>query len=43
MVVPTTVPLAKLTAIQRQGAEAVLEGATYDDAHAAAEVIARER
>jgi threonine dehydratase len=43
VVVPTTVPLAKLTAIQRQGAEAVLEGATYDDAHAAAEVIARER
>src|SRR6266498_1828408 len=34
VVVPTTVPLAKLTAIQRQGAEAVLEGPTYDDAHA---------
>jgi threonine dehydratase len=43
VVVPTTVPLAKLTAIQRQGAEAVLEGATYDDAHAAAESLARER
>ncbi len=43
VVVPTTVPLAKLTAIQRQGAEAVLEGPTYDDAHAAAETIARER
>ena len=27
VVVPTTVPLAKLTAIQRQGAEAVLDGA----------------
>jgi threonine dehydratase len=43
VVVPTTVPLAKLTAIQRQGAEAVLEGPTYDDAHAAAEAMARER
>jgi threonine dehydratase len=43
VVVPTTVPLAKLTAIQRQGAEAVLEGPTYDDAHAAAEMLARER
>lgn len=43
VVVPTTVPLAKLTAIQRQGAEAVLEGPTYDDAHAAAGVLARER
>jgi threonine dehydratase len=43
VVVPTTVPLAKLTAIQRQGAEAVLEGPTYDDAHIAAETIARER
>jgi threonine dehydratase len=43
VVVPTTVPLAKLTAIQRQGAEAVLEGPTYDDAHASAEAMARER
>jgi threonine dehydratase len=43
VVVPTTVPLAKLTAIQRYGAEAVLEGPTYDDAHAAAEALARER
>ena len=43
VVVPTTVPLAKLPAIQRQGAEAVLEGPTYDDAHAAAETLARER
>ena len=43
VVVPTTVPLAKLTAIQRQGAEAILEGPTYDDAHAAAETLARER
>lgn len=43
VVVPTTVPLAKLTAIQRQGAEALLEGATYDDAHAAAVALASER
>src|SRR3954463_12420088 len=43
VVVPTTVPLAKLTAIQRQGAEAVLEGPTYDDAHAAAGLLAQER
>ncbi|MCC7370684.1 MAG: threonine ammonia-lyase [Chloroflexi bacterium] len=43
VVVPTTVPLAKLTAIQRQGAEAVLDGATYDDAHAAAVALAAER
>jgi threonine dehydratase len=43
VVVPTTVPLAKLTAIQRQGAEAVLEGPTYDDAHAAAVALAAER
>ena len=43
VVVPTTVPLAKLTAIQRQGAEAVLEGPTYDDAHAAAVAMAQER
>ncbi len=43
VVVPTTVPLAKLTAIQRQGAEAVLEGPTYDDAHAAAVGLAAER
>lgn len=43
VVVPTTVPLAKLTAIQRQGAEPVLAGATYDDAHAAAEALGRER
>ena len=36
-------PLAKLTAIQRTGAEAVLSGESYDDAHAAALEIARER
>ncbi len=43
VVVPTTVPLAKLTAIQRQGAEAVLDGPTYDDAHLAAVTLAAER
>lgn len=43
VVVPTTVPLAKLTAIQRQGAEAILDGATYDDAHTAAIALAAER
>jgi threonine dehydratase len=43
VVVPTTVPLAKLTAIQHQGAEAVLEGPTYDDAHTVAQALARER
>jgi threonine dehydratase len=43
VVVPINVPLAKLTAIQRQGAEAVLEGASYDDAHAHALSLAAER
>jgi threonine dehydratase len=43
VVVPVGVPLAKLTAIQRQGAEAVLDGASYDDAHAHARALAAER
>jgi threonine dehydratase len=43
VVLPHGVPLAKLTAIQRTGAEAVLSGETYDEAHAAAVEIARER
>ena len=43
IVLPHGVPLAKLTAIQRTGAEAVLSGESYDDAHAAALEIARER
>jgi len=43
VVLPHGVPLAKLTAIQRTGAEAVLSGESYDDAHAAALEIARER
>jgi threonine dehydratase len=43
VVLPQGVPLAKLTAIQRTGAEALLLGESYDDAHAAAVQIARER
>ena len=43
VVLPIGVPLAKLTAIQRTGAESVLTGETYDEAHAAALDLARER
>jgi threonine dehydratase len=43
VVLPVGVPLAKLTAIQRAGAETVLTGETYDDAHAAAMELVRER
>ncbi len=43
VVVPVGVPLAKLTAIQRQGAEVILEGGSYDDAHAYAQGLAAER
>src|SRR2546429_570889 len=43
VVLPQGVPLAKLTAIQRAGAEALLLGESYDEAHAAAVEIARER
>jgi threonine dehydratase len=43
VVLPIGVPLAKLTAIQRTGAETVLTGESYDEAHAAALEIARER
>ena len=43
VVLPIGVPLAKLTAIQRAGAETVLTGESYDEAHAAALEIARER
>ncbi|HEV8468166.1 MAG TPA: threonine ammonia-lyase [Candidatus Limnocylindria bacterium] len=43
VVLPQGVPLAKLTAIQRTGAEALLLGESYDDAHAAAVEIARDR
>jgi threonine dehydratase len=43
VVLPIGVPLAKLTAIQRTGAETVLTGESYDEAHAAALEIARDR
>ena len=43
VVLPHGVPLAKLTAIQRAGAETVLVSGGYDDAHATALEIARER
>jgi threonine dehydratase len=43
VVLPIGVPLAKLTAIQRTGAETVLTGESYDEAHAAALEIGRER
>ncbi len=43
VVLPHGVPLAKLTAIQRTGAETVLIDGGYDDAHVAAESLARER
>src|SRR5688572_16741956 len=43
VVLPHGVPLAKLTAIQRTGAETVLVDGGYDEAHAAAIEIARER
>lgn len=43
VVLPEIVPLAKLTAIQRSGAEAILQGADYDEAHAIALRTAREK
>jgi threonine dehydratase len=43
VVLPVGAPLAKITAIQRQGAQVVLEGAAYDSAHAHALELARER
>jgi threonine dehydratase len=43
VVLPIGVPLAKLTAIQRAGAETILTGETYDDAHGAAMELVRER
>src|SRR5919202_2322502 len=42
VVLPVGVPLAKLTAIQRHGASVVLEGVSYDEAHACALSLARE-
>src|SRR3977135_2918589 len=41
VVLPQGVPLAKLTAIQRSGAETVLADGGYDEAHAVALEIAR--
>lgn len=43
VVLPHGVPLAKLTAIQRAGAETVLVGGGYDEAHAAALELAGDR
>jgi threonine dehydratase len=43
VVLPHGVPLAKLTAIQRSGAETVLTDGGYDDAHVAAQALARDR
>ncbi len=43
VVLPHGVPLAKLAAIQRTGAETVLTDGGYDDAHTAALEIARQR
>lgn len=43
IVLPVGAPLAKVTAIQRHGAEVVLEGASYDDAHQHALALAADR
>lgn len=43
VVLPRGVPLAKLTAIQRAGAEVVITGSGYDEAYAAATGIATTR
>ena len=43
VVLPVGAPLAKIAAIQRHGAEVVLEGAAYDAAHEHALDLARER
>ncbi len=43
VVLPRGVPLAKLTAIQRAGAEVVITGSGYDEAFAAARDLAAER
>jgi threonine dehydratase len=43
VVLPSGVPLAKLTAIQRHGVEVVVRGEDYDASHQAALEIARER
>src|SRR5260370_2237826 len=43
VVLPVGAPLAKIAAIQRHGAEVVLEGASYDSAHTYALQLAAER
>ncbi len=43
VVLPRGVPLAKLTAIQRAGAEVVITGSGYDEAYAAARELAATR
>jgi threonine dehydratase len=43
VVLPRGVPLAKLTAIQRAGAEVVMAGSDYDEAFAAARELAAQR
>ncbi len=43
VVLPHGVPLAKLTQVQRAGAETVLADGGYDGAHEAAKTLARER
>jgi len=43
VVLPRGVPLAKLTAIQRAGAEVVMAGSGYDEAFAAARGLAAQR
>jgi threonine dehydratase len=43
VVLPVSAPLAKIAAIQRHGAQVVLEGASYDGAHAHALSLASER
>ncbi|MFN0071280.1 MAG: threonine/serine dehydratase, partial [Chloroflexota bacterium] len=43
IVMPVGAPLYKVTAVQRYGAEVVLHGPTYDDAHVHATAIAQER
>ncbi len=43
VVLPESVPLAKLVAIQRAGAEAVIQGMTYDESHAIALRMAAEK
>jgi threonine dehydratase len=43
VVLPVGAPLAKIAAIQRLGADVVLEGSAYDSAHSHALLLARER